>query len=416
MILIIGASEVAKFDQIRDFVREELEEELTIDSYPGRPLESCNRVVQERMTPETKIVLLWALTPLAWRRVNIEEAGQQFTVFAPNENFSLQDVPQIMEDITTYVKSINRNCSIFLVLPAIKDMYQFNQKRLVRNLGEPYRHFLQNDLDLNPQRMRDFAIRAYWRFMELEGDDFNWNNKRILKANYAINRHFHLSGRDRRARRERGWIPPHTRFMQSQSLSLNLSIMPDGLHGTADFMRKFVLTYRRVFQDSLRENNRNPQPRIQGPYESERMNPSASISSREEASYRQPPEIPSNSIILQPVPWVSSFAIGSDREEETEHDNLSDPSVSRQRSSLPILLREGSSQNVAVNEPSQGLRQSFLQEGTLDLSPIVQRAIEEGVDNLVTSSVPRNHTRRDQINVLEGIIAISTNRIQQLRN
>ncbi|RXG52642.1 hypothetical protein Avbf_11313, partial [Armadillidium vulgare] len=252
MILIIGASEVAKFDQIRDYVREELEEELTIDSYPGRPLESCNR------------------------------------------------------------------------------------------------------------------------------------------ANYAINRHFHLSGRDRRARRERGWIPPHTRFMQSQSLSLNLYIMPDGLHGTVDFMRNFVLTYRRMFQDSLRENNRNPQPRIQGPYESEHMNPSASIPSREEASYGQPSEIPSNSIILQTVPWVSSFAIGSDREEETEHDNLSDPSVSRQRSSLPILLREGSSQNVAVNEPSQGLRQSFLQEGTLDLSPIVQRAIEEGVDNLVTSSVNIN--------------------------
>ncbi|KAL7646490.1 UNVERIFIED_CONTAM: hypothetical protein RMT77_001740 [Armadillidium vulgare] len=68
MILIIGASEISRFDQIRDYVREELGEEITIDSFPGRPLGNCIRVIQEQMTPETKIVLLWALTPLAWRR------------------------------------------------------------------------------------------------------------------------------------------------------------------------------------------------------------------------------------------------------------------------------------------------------------------------------------------------------------
>ncbi|KAL7647763.1 UNVERIFIED_CONTAM: hypothetical protein RMT77_001372 [Armadillidium vulgare] len=67
MLLIIGASEVTKFDQIRSYIQEELGEEMTTDSYPGRWLGSCIRVIQELMTPETKIVLLWALTPLAWR-------------------------------------------------------------------------------------------------------------------------------------------------------------------------------------------------------------------------------------------------------------------------------------------------------------------------------------------------------------
>lgn len=42
----------------------------------------------------------------------------------------------------------------------------------------------------------------------------------------------------------------------------------------------------------------------------------------------------------------------------------------------------------------QGLRQSFLQEGISDIPPFVQRAIEEGVDNLVSNAVSRNHTRR----------------------
>ncbi|KAL7632052.1 UNVERIFIED_CONTAM: hypothetical protein RMT77_017629 [Armadillidium vulgare] len=424
MILIIGASEIARFDQIKDYVREELGEEITIDSSPGRPLGSCIRVIQEQMTPETKIVLLWALTPLAWRRVNIEEAGRRFTVFAPNGNFSLNEVPQIIEDITTHVKSINRNCSIFLVLPAIKDMYQFNQKRLVQNLGESHRHFLQNDLDLNPHHMRDFAIRAYHRFMELETDDFNWTNKNTLKANYAINRHFHLSGRDRRERRERGFIPPHVRFVQSQSLSLNLYIMPDGIHGNADFMKNFVLAYRRVFQDCLRENNRNTQPqlasreRVQG-LPSERMAQSVSIPSREETSHEQPPEFPSNNIILQPVPWVSSSAIGSDREDETERVN---PSIRRQIAPLsvniPVLLerrpRNNVSQSTTANQPNS--LQGLLQEETSDLSPIVQRTIEEGVNNLVTSTVSRNHTRRDRINVLRGIIAISNYKLQQLGN
>ncbi|KAL7632380.1 UNVERIFIED_CONTAM: hypothetical protein RMT77_017306 [Armadillidium vulgare] len=429
MILIIGASEISRVDQIRDYVREELGEEITIDSFPGRPLGNCIRVIQEQMTPETKIVLLWALTPLAWRRVNIEKAGRRFTVFAPNGNFSLNEVPQIMEDITTHVKSVNRNCPIFLVLPAIKDMYQFNQKRLVQNLGESHRHFLQNDLDLNPHRMRDFAIRAYQRFMELETDNFSWTNKNTLKANYAINRHFHLSGRDRRGRRERGWIPPHVRFMQSQSLSLNLYIMPDGLHGNADFMKNFVLAYRRVFQDCLRENNRNTQPqlasqeRIQG-LPSEHIAPSVSIPSREETSHEQPPELPpSNNIILQPVPWVPSSVIGSDHEDETERAN---PSIHRQIAPLsvniPVLLgtrpRNNVSQSTTANQPNslQGLPQSFLQEETQNLSPIVQRTIEEGIDNLVISTVSRNHTRHDRINVLQGIMAITNYKLQQLRN
>ncbi|KAL7647163.1 UNVERIFIED_CONTAM: hypothetical protein RMT77_002421 [Armadillidium vulgare] len=249
---------------------------------------------------------------LAWRRVNIEEAGRRFTVFAPNGNFSLNEVPQIMEDITTHVKSVNRNCPIFLVLPAIKDMYQFNQKRLVQN---------------------------------------------------------------------------------------------------------------------LRENNRNTQPqlasqeRIQG-LPSEHIAPSVSIPSREETSHEQPPELPpSNNIILQPVPWVPSSVIGSDHEDETERAN---PSIHRQIAPLsvniPVLLGtrplNNVSQSTTANQPNslQGLPPSFLQEETPNLSPIVQRTIEEGIDNLVISTVSRNHTRHDRINVLQGIMAITNYKLQQLRN
>lgn len=137
-------------------------------------------------------------------------------------------------------------------------MYRFNQKRLVQNLGESHRHFLQDDLDLNPHRIRDSAIRAYNRFMELESDVYHWTDKHILKANYAINRYFHISSRDRRVRTERGGIPPHVRFMQSHSLSLNLDIMPDGLHGNADFMKSFVLAYRRVSRKSERNQQKHP--------------------------------------------------------------------------------------------------------------------------------------------------------------
>ncbi|KAL7630355.1 UNVERIFIED_CONTAM: hypothetical protein RMT77_019497 [Armadillidium vulgare] len=379
------------------------------------------------MTPETKIVLLWALTPLVWRRVSIEEAGRRFTVFAPNENFSLDEVPQIMEEITTHVKSKNRNCAIFLVLPVIKDMYHFNQKRLVQNLDESYRHFLQDDPDLNPYRMRDFAVSAFNRFMELESDDYLWADKQILKASYAINRHFHISGRTRRERKERGWVSPHVRFIQFRSLSLNLEIMPDGLHGNADFMKSFILVYRRVFQQILGEITRSTrqQPvQIERVPPQERISQAVSIHQREENRLEQNLEPQQNNIVIQSSePWVSTSAVGSNREDEPGRYNLSvDGQAAQPSLRIPTQLgrrpQHPDSQIATVNNPIplQGLRQSFQQEGTCYLSPIVQCAVEEGVDLIISNAVPRNHTKRDLTKAFRSLLAIVDIKIQQLED
>ncbi|RXG70325.1 hypothetical protein Avbf_00383 [Armadillidium vulgare] len=56
--------------------------------------------------------------------------------------------------------SINNQCRVFLVIPAVKDLYKFNQTRLIREWGPAYKDFLNNDDRLNPIVMNKHSCHS----------------------------------------------------------------------------------------------------------------------------------------------------------------------------------------------------------------------------------------------------------------
>src|ERR1700755_8895 len=164
-LLVVGSSEVRMFAEGRDYLKNQYNVKVQVEYKSGAILDDCLSQIKRKMTPHTHMIILWALTLYGWHRTTIRTKGKQdITVFRPTLHVSIDKIPGIMNQIMRYVSSVNPDCDVYVSIPAIKDLYQFNQQRIVRSWGFSYKNFLKNHYKLGQEPMRDHSIYVYRLF------------------------------------------------------------------------------------------------------------------------------------------------------------------------------------------------------------------------------------------------------------
>ncbi|KAL7637885.1 UNVERIFIED_CONTAM: hypothetical protein RMT77_011509 [Armadillidium vulgare] len=177
-MLIVGSSEAGIFRTGQTFLKEEYNIIVNIVNHAGCILEQSLGLLKRAMKPHFNIVLVWASNPMAWIRTSIRTRGRrEMTVFRPNPFFFIDTIPGIMVQITAHAFSINNQCRVYLVIPAVKGLYTFNQTRLIREWGPAHKNFLNNDDRLNPIVMNQHSCHVYHQFKSLDQDHFHWLGK-----------------------------------------------------------------------------------------------------------------------------------------------------------------------------------------------------------------------------------------------
>ncbi|KAL7634674.1 UNVERIFIED_CONTAM: hypothetical protein RMT77_015051 [Armadillidium vulgare] len=244
-LLVVGNSETEIFHTERRMLQEEFSIEAQVEYRSGCRLEECLPLIQTHMNENTNMIFIWALTSWAWKEMSINNGNMTATVFKPDNLFSLSEVPTLMNKITEYVLTVNSDCKIFLVIPGVHDFYSFNQTQLEKAWGPSSKDFLEKHPILNPVNMRDHSIHIYQTFESLTSTEYTWNNKNLILAIHVINIFF---SRHSRRRLLKGKRPPHATYLSKSSLKLNLHLIPDGLHGNQEFLKFFMLRFKKLFE------------------------------------------------------------------------------------------------------------------------------------------------------------------------
>ncbi|KAL7638475.1 UNVERIFIED_CONTAM: hypothetical protein RMT77_011045 [Armadillidium vulgare] len=246
--LVIGDSEVEMFERHHELLREEWNADVRASFRSGRTLLKCEEVLQQWMTEDTRVVLIWALTCMAWEMRPLYSRRPYTRIAEPKLDMDLSVVGPIMTNLVNIAKRVNSNCQVFLVIPTIKDLYTFNQKKIIRKHGMEDRDMLLNHPYLNPYAMRDHSIKVYEQFGKIATNEFSWPHKRFLKANHAINRYYSMTG----TRRSESFVPLHTRYLRKETEILGLQeIMADGLHGNREFLKWFIKGHDALIRGAL---------------------------------------------------------------------------------------------------------------------------------------------------------------------
>ncbi|KAL7630354.1 UNVERIFIED_CONTAM: hypothetical protein RMT77_019496 [Armadillidium vulgare] len=256
-LLVVGGSEVRMFVEGRKLLREEYGVNVCVEYQNGCTLDACLEQIRLQMKPTTHLIIIWALTPYGWRRTPICTQGErEITIFHPDIYFSLQPIPGLMNQIMKHVLSVNPNCLVYLAIPSIKDLYTFNQTRIVRAWGDQFRHFLRDHADYNPEKMRKHSVSIYNQFTTLWQDQYRWEGKNLLYCNSALN--CYTSCRPA-AKHQKKIGVPHRDYLKGVTNILNSELIPDGLHGNQLYFRYFWIRNKSIF-DRVREVNNLPRP------------------------------------------------------------------------------------------------------------------------------------------------------------
>ncbi|KAL7647740.1 UNVERIFIED_CONTAM: hypothetical protein RMT77_001349 [Armadillidium vulgare] len=255
-LLVVGSSEVRMFVEGRELLKREYGMDVKVEYRKGCTLDYCLGQVQRQMKPTTHLIIVWALTPYGWRRTGIRTRGKpEITIFRPAIYFSLRDIPRLMNQIVEYVYRVNPKCLVYLAIPAVKDLYTFNQTRIVRAWGEDYQDFLKNHTDYNPKQMRKHSVYVYDQFTSLYQDTYYWEGKHLIYGNSALNCYVcYVKKRPDAAHHKRRGVE-HVNFLNGVTNILNSDLLPDGLHGNQLFFKyywkrnKSILNYVREIND-----------------------------------------------------------------------------------------------------------------------------------------------------------------------
>lgn len=253
-LLVVGDSEVRMFYERRQQIKEDYGVRVDTEYRSGATLDECLGQVKRRMKSNTHIIIIWALTPYAWRRTFVRAKGKrETTIFGPRKYFTLDTIPGLMNNIMNYVLQLNSSCEVYLSLPTIKDMYEFNQNRLVKAWGENFRDFLYTHPEYNPECMRRHSINIYYSFWSLYKPQYRWVNKQLLYGNGALN--CFIKRRPFAKTLKKDGVA-HIEYLSGNSLHLNSELIPDGLHGSQEYLKYYLLNNKKIF-----EQIRDPLPK-----------------------------------------------------------------------------------------------------------------------------------------------------------
>ncbi|KAL7634655.1 UNVERIFIED_CONTAM: hypothetical protein RMT77_015032 [Armadillidium vulgare] len=244
-LLVVGSSEVKMFLNGKEHLRGVYNANLQVEYRPGVVLDECLDQIKKKMKTNTHIIIIWALTPYGWKREYIRAKGKrEISVFRPALHVSLDPIPGLMNQIMRYVYSVNSSCEVYLSIPAVKDMYKFNQTRIMRNWGIEYKNYLENNHKLGIEPMQHHSIRMYHMFRNLWRNEYYWEDRKLIYGNGALNLYSkHLAHRSPHPLA----FVPHTAFLKKKHPSLDSDLLPDGLHGNQQFLRYYLMDNKKIF-------------------------------------------------------------------------------------------------------------------------------------------------------------------------
>ncbi|KAL7635365.1 UNVERIFIED_CONTAM: hypothetical protein RMT77_014432 [Armadillidium vulgare] len=244
-LLIVGSSEARMFLDGKEHLREVYNVNIQVEFRPGVVLDECLAQIKKKMKPNTHVIIIWALTPYGWKREYIRAKGKrEISVFRPALHVSLDPIPRLMNHIMRYVYSVNSSCEVYLSIPAVKDMYKFNQNRLIKNWGIEYKNCLENNHKLGMEPMQHHSIQMYHMFQYLWRNEYHWEDKKLIYGNGAFNLYTkHLAHRSTQPLA----FVPHKAFLRKEHPSLDSDLLPDGLHGNQKFLKYYMMDNKKIF-------------------------------------------------------------------------------------------------------------------------------------------------------------------------
>ncbi|KAL7631001.1 UNVERIFIED_CONTAM: hypothetical protein RMT77_018712 [Armadillidium vulgare] len=241
-VLLVGSSETAVFGKVREQLENKYILKIDIETKSGCNLGECYKLIKKIHKKKYDVVFIFALITEGWTKMKANYGRSTISVFGPT-TLSLQNIPEIMNKISQEFCRVNPACEIYLVIPPLKDLFTFNQRRLERAWGPNSINILENHPVLNPISMREHSIKLYEEFSSLVNDEYQWMKKNIILANDSIKLYFSRNSKSRPYE-----ILPHYNYKNKNSLKMNLPLIPDGLHENEDFAWYFFKANKRIFE------------------------------------------------------------------------------------------------------------------------------------------------------------------------
>ena len=144
-LLCVGASEVKIFRDGRKWLSEEYGIDVFTEFRSGARIDECLPLLRRGMVPRIDIVLIWALTPLAWKRMTIYTKGRRdLTVFCPNQNTSISEIPALMNLLYREMYDQNPNCIMYIYgTPCYKGLLYLQPDENCKSMGTKIQGFFE---------------------------------------------------------------------------------------------------------------------------------------------------------------------------------------------------------------------------------------------------------------------------------
>ncbi|RXG67381.1 hypothetical protein Avbf_18034 [Armadillidium vulgare] len=247
--------------------------------------------------------------------------------------------------------------------------------------------------------MRDHSIYVYRLFTSLKQNKFYWPEKKLLYGNGALNCFI-----EKRASRKslKKVSVPHTEYLQRRSLNLNSNLLPDGLHGTQDFVI-LLINHQKMFREFWGNSTNIPPQSIQVTITAPTPAPRKSLLGDFLGDLYRQCQSPSHISVNQPVPRSSP---PPDRISELlyQFGTLDQPSTSRAvisytASNKYSLIEEwpvpGVDSNLRINSTSHCV---FSDATKLNLMEgVFESSTEVKVDKPKWTNKEKNHLKRKNI-------------------
>lgn len=202
---------------------------FTLDVVPGRSIIESNQALRQIFERHIDVVIVLGLTCYFWHKVPMV-CSPHVKLVTNNPNVRLESVAQFMQEAYHFCSMVNPRGKMYLVLPSVKNIYDFNVSIINKKYSSQATQLL-SDMDKDFRFARTHLVstarRIYSDQQLLHSEEYSWSGKNILMIHHALN-HF---VRDI-CRGTTRWAP-HAKFLKGLSDNFHFpEMVSDGLHYT----------------------------------------------------------------------------------------------------------------------------------------------------------------------------------------
>lgn len=225
-ILFMGDSEAGIFSVALKRLEERFDISVRVNARGGRSLVEVPDYLTEELLEGVDVLVLFGLTSFAWRRIPLEGASRTWLI-TDNPEANWGNIPKVMQDITVRCRRYRRNIQIFLTLPSVKNIRQYNLKKLTEGGSSQASQLMDQHAYFSREYLAAQARRIYMQALRLKDDEYSWNGKNVVMMNHMLNHYF----------RQYTSCPTHqashSRFLRGQAEEFMCpELVYDGIHYT----------------------------------------------------------------------------------------------------------------------------------------------------------------------------------------